>query len=94
MHRAHPIQPMNVRVSLRKIEERMAQMTTESAPRGCKVSREERVRELDPPFHARTVGLFGRLTVTRMASLQRSQTVQGTAHMESTPKKTNSREGV
>lgn len=34
IHRAQPSQPKNDSFSLRKKDERMAQMTTESAPRG------------------------------------------------------------
>jgi hypothetical protein len=34
MHSPHPNHPKNVSVSLRNIEERIAQMTTERAPRG------------------------------------------------------------
>ena len=37
----HPSQPKNVRVSLRNIEDRMAEMTTESAPSGVFVEREK-----------------------------------------------------
>ena len=34
MERAHPSQPKNVNFSLRNIEERMAHITTDRAPRG------------------------------------------------------------
>ena len=34
MHKPHPSQPKKVSFSLRNIDERMAQMTTERAPRG------------------------------------------------------------
>jgi hypothetical protein len=40
MHSPHPNHPKNVSVSLRKIEERIAQMTTERAPRGVFAGRD------------------------------------------------------
>ena len=40
----HPNQPKNVRVSLRNIEDRMAEMTTERAPSGVFVWSKKRRR--------------------------------------------------
>jgi len=42
IHSPQPSHPKNVRVSLRNIEDRMAEMTTESAPSGVFMCEEKR----------------------------------------------------